>query len=83
MPQKPAPQGDSDDGAAMERIEAWYWQYRDTDGQLRVTDRALTAEEVAGYAEAKRVEGSLTLRGDEEDDTAPDVFKTDQLPLDE
>ena len=67
----------------MERVECWYWQYRNADGELCVTDRALTAEEAAGLADAKRIESSLTLRGDDEDDTAPDVFRTGQLPLDE
>ena len=67
----------------MERVECWYWRYRDADGELRVTERALTADEAAGLAEAERIEGSMTLRGPEDEDTEPDVFRTNQLPLDE
>ena len=30
---------------------------------------------------AERIESSRTLRGTEEEDTTPDVFRTDQAPL--
>jgi hypothetical protein len=63
------------------RVECWYWRYRDASGDVRVTERALTADEAAVLEGAERIEGSLTFRGEEED-TAPDVFRTGQLPLD-
>jgi putative ABC transport system substrate-binding protein len=50
-------------------------------GQICVSDKTLTEREAASLSEAERIEGSKTLRGTEEEDTTPDVFRTDQAPL--
>jgi len=67
------------------QVECWLWRYRDAaSGLLCETERPLTEAEVAGYAEAERIPGSMTLRQvDEEEDTTPDVFRTGRAPLDD
>lgn len=68
--------------APSRAVECWYWRYRDAaTGQLCVTEKTLTEEEAASLPDAERIEGSKTLRGTEEEDTTPDVFRTDQGPL--
>jgi hypothetical protein len=65
-----------------EMVECWYWRYLDqATGQVRVTDKALTATEAAGLPQAQPIESTKTLRASEEEDTTPDVFRTGQAPL--
>jgi hypothetical protein len=65
-----------------EMVECWYWRYLDpATGQVRVTEKTLTAEEAASLPQAEPIEGSRTLRGSGEEDTTPDVFRTGQAPL--
>jgi hypothetical protein len=65
-----------------EMVECWYWRYRDLEtGQIRVSEKTLTAEEASSLPEAERIESSRTLRGTDEEDTTPDVFRTGQAPL--
>ncbi len=61
----------------MERVEFWYWQYRDTDGRLCVTERALTADASGRFRK---------LRGHRDTNTlmvalAARVAKTDNAEL--
>ena len=68
--------------AASEGIECWYWRYRDlATGQICVSEKTLTVDEASSLPEAERIEGTRTLRGSGEEDTAPDVFRTGQAPL--
>jgi len=68
--------------ASPEMVECWYWRYRDPGtGQVCVSEKTLTAEEASSLPEAERIESSRTLRGTGEEDTTPDVFRTDQAPL--
>ncbi|HEX2541629.1 MAG TPA: hypothetical protein VHM00_11175 [Caldimonas sp.] len=68
--------------APTERVECWYWRYRDTaTGEVRVSEKTLTEQEAAGLPEAERIEGTRTLRGSGEEDTTPDVFRTGHSPL--
>lgn len=63
-------------------VECWYWRYRDAaTGQLCVSEKTLTEEEAASLPGAERIESSKTLRGTQEEDTTPDVFRTDRAPL--
>jgi hypothetical protein len=63
-------------------VECWYWLYRDSaTGQVCVSEKTLTEEEASNLPEAERIEGSKTLRGTEDEDTTPDVFRTGQAPL--
>ena len=65
-----------------EMVECWYWRYRDPGtGQVCVSEKTLTAEEASSLPEAERIESSRTLRGTDEEDTTPDVFRTGQAPL--
>jgi hypothetical protein len=68
--------------AAEGPVECWYWRYRDpATGQVCVSEKTLTVEEASDLPEAERIEASRTLRGSEEEDTTPDVFRTNQAPL--
>ncbi len=70
------------DEAPTRAVECWYWSYRDSaTGQVCVSEKTLTEEEASSLPEAERIEGSKTLRGSEEEDTTPDVFRTGQAPL--
>jgi hypothetical protein len=73
---------EEDSDGSPERVECWYWRYVDpATGQIRVSEKALTAEEAAGLPQAEPIESSKTIRGSEEEDTTPDVFRSDQAPL--
>ncbi len=60
----------------MKQVEYWRWRYRDPQlGCIRRTTVVLTAQEAASYPEAERIEGSLTLREVNDDDSAnPDAL---------
>ena len=52
----------------MKTVEYWCWYYRDPQlGCLRRTAVALTAEEAAGYPQAERIAGTLSLREIDDD----------------
>jgi hypothetical protein len=52
----------------MKKVEYWCWYYRDAQlGCLRRTAVALTAEEAAGYPQAERIDGTLSLREIDDD----------------
>ena len=59
-------------------VECWHWRYRDpVTWQVRTTRRPMTADEVAGFPEAKRVRGTRTHRSEDEEspETIPAVFR--------
>jgi hypothetical protein len=58
-------------------VECWHWRYRDpVTWQSRTTERPMTAEEVSGFPEAKRLRGTRTCRSvdEESQETIPGVF---------
>ena len=60
-------------------VECWLWRYRDPlTGEVRTTQRPMSAEEVAAFLEAKRIRGTRTHRFEDEEspETIPAVFRT-------
>jgi hypothetical protein len=60
-------------------VECWLWRYRDPlSGEVRTTEVPMSADEVAGFTDAKRVRGTKTYRFEDEEspETIPAVFRT-------